>query len=76
MSKSVKRKVLSPNDKHDVLLDIAAGVERKEILVKYGIHKSTLSVLLKKKDEIESAFQTHSGVSFSLLHAPKLKVNC
>ena len=62
--KGVKRTVLSLNDKHDVLLDIAANIQRNEICLKYKITNSTVSKILKNKTNIEVDFQQYDGVSY------------
>jgi hypothetical protein len=68
MSKPVKRQytVLSLNERHDVLLDLAAKVPRKEICLKYKVSNPTVTLILKNKDKIEDDFQTYSEVSQTL----------
>ena len=58
-----KRNDLSLNDKHEVLMYLAAKVSRKEICAKYAIANNTVSRILKNKEKIEAQMQSHNGVS-------------
>ena len=60
---SKKRKDISLNDKHEVLSDLAAKVSCKDICVKFGITKSTVSRISKQKEQLEEDFQSLNGVS-------------
>ncbi|KAH7963498.1 hypothetical protein HPB52_021265 [Rhipicephalus sanguineus] len=50
-----KRKALDIPTKRAILTELSQGVKNCELVKKYGVCKSTISTILKNKDEIISA---------------------
>ena len=61
--------------KHEILLDLSAGVRPKEISNKFGVARSTLYLIKKNKSDIERDINNSHGVSnyVCLLFNLKLK---
>ena len=55
-----KRKldIKSLKEKYEALKDLEKGLSNKDVAVKYGIPRNTVSTWLKNKEKIVSAFES------------------
>jgi hypothetical protein len=58
-----KRKCLSITDKFEILYEVDKGVEKKDIAEKYSIPTSSLSTILKNRENITMQMQNSSLLS-------------
>jgi hypothetical protein len=50
-------KTLSIQDKFNLIKDVDSGFKKKDIAIKYGVPKSTVSTILKNKEKVIKAIE-------------------